>query len=77
MTDDRAELAPDHAEKQAYIEGTQSGWDAAIEAAKSIARLVREDCFAPMTRTREEAFSAACGEVERQIDKLKKGPNHD
>ena len=77
MSDDRAEPGPDHAEKQAYIEGTQNGWDAAIEAAKSIARLVREDCFAPMTRTREEAFSAACGEVERQIDKLKRGQAND
>ena len=60
------EPAPDHAE-----------WNAAIEAAKAVVRLVNEDCFAPMTRTREEAFSAACGEVERQIGKLKKGPDHD
>ena len=27
-----------HAEKQAYIEGTQSGWDAAIEAAANVAQ---------------------------------------
>ena len=60
------EPAPDHEQ-----------WNAAIEAAKAVVRLVKEDCFAPMTRTREEAFSAACGEVERQIDKLKKGPDHE
>ena len=60
------EPAPDHEQ-----------WNAAIEAAKAVVRLVKEDCFAPMTRTRDEAFAAACGEVERQIDKLKKGPDHD
>ena len=60
------EPAPDHEQ-----------WNAAIEAAKAVVRLVKEDCFAPMTRTREEAFSAACEEVGRQIDKLKKGPDHE
>ena len=55
----------------------QEGWRAGVEAAKSIARLVGEDSFAPMTRTRDEAFSAACGEVERQINELKKGQTND
>ena len=32
--------ATDHAEKQAYIEGTQSGWDAAIEAAADKLRIM-------------------------------------
>ena len=51
----------------------QGEWDAALESAKYVARHVKEYCEAPMTRTRGEAFVAACGEIERRIDDLKKG----
>ena len=33
--------APDQGEKQAYIEGTQAGWDAALEAAKNACMKLR------------------------------------
>ena len=40
------EPAPDHAEKQAYIEGTQAGWNAAIEAgARELEKAIGKGVF--------------------------------
>ena len=61
------------AEKQAYIKGTQSGWDAAIEAAAKKAERRFEQCERDNT---PPCYLRKCviGDVLRA---LKKGPSHD
>ena len=65
------EPAPDHAEKQAYIEGTQAGWDAAIEAAAKVANYEAQDA------EYDPSYQTAAEVIEDRIRALKKGQSND
>ena len=64
--------APDHAEKQAYIEGTQSGWDAALQAARNACMKLRHSDDLENDDQRVGVLECVLAIVE-----LKKGPPND
>ena len=71
------EPAPDQKERQAYIQGTQAGWNAAIEAAANVADVKPRKGGKPLSSPHHQGVRDGRAVVARLIRNLKKGQTND
>ena len=70
-----AEAAPDQKERQAYIQGTHAGWNAAIEAAANVADVKPRKGGKPLSSPHHQGVRDGRAVAARLIRNLKKGPS--